>query len=384
MKITHVNVRIMHVPGPGGHSPRRNWIFVFIKTDVGITGVGEATTEYHEQAVASMIEAHLQPMLIGQDPTRIEFLWQQMQRRFWWRGGVVASSAISGVDQALWDITGKAFNQPVYRLLGGAVRDQVRLYARTDLGLDNFSDEVRAASAEGFSAFKIGYAPMKGVFDDSAQVDVTLHAVEQVRQSAGPDLDLMIDCAGVFSLQSAVRLVDGLKSIPMFFVEEPVNIDTPEELARLRQVFPGVRFATGERLTTRWAYRQWLEQQTVDVIQPDISHCGGISELMKIAHYAEVYNVRVAPHNPYGPVALAAAAHACAAMQNFLILEHCRLRPWFDDVQEIGPYVNNGGVSLDERPGLGVDLNVDVIEQHPYQPLPLSDYRDRWGGVPLL
>lgn len=200
MKITHVNVRIMHVPGPGGHSPRRNWIFVFIKTDVGITGVGEATTEYHEQAVASMIEAHLQPMLIGQDPTRIEFLWQQMQRRFWWRGGVVASSAISGVDQALWDITGKAFKQPVYRLLGGAVRDRVRLYARTDLGLDNFSDEVRAAIAEGFSAFKIGYAPMKGVFDDSAQVDVTLHAVEQVRQSAGPNLDLMIDCAGVFSL----------------------------------------------------------------------------------------------------------------------------------------------------------------------------------------
>ena len=384
MKITGITTRLMGIPGPGGLAPARNWIFVLVETDEGITGIGEATTEYHEQAVVAMIEGHMAELLVGQDPTRVTHLWQQMQRFFWWRNGVVASSAASGIEQALWDITGKAFGQPVFRLLGGAVRDAVRAYARTDLGLPSYADEIRAAVDEGFDAFKAGPGVYVKPYDDEQQVDVSLATFRELRDAAGPDCDLMIDCGGIFSLQAAHRLISGLQDIGMLFVEEPVNMDTPRGLVELRRAFPGVRIAAGERLMTRWGFREWLEQGAVDVIQADISHCGGIGELMRIASCAEVYNVTVAPHNPYGPVALAAATHAAAAMPNFLILEHCRHRPWLDDVQLFGPTVRDGHVHLDDRPGLGVELDWDYVDQHPYQPLDLRTFHDRGGALPLI
>jgi len=384
MKITRITTRTMGVPGPGRHAPRRNWVFVFVETDAGITGIGEATTEWHEHAVAQMIEQHMGPALVGHDPTRIEQAWQILHRGFWWRTGVVAASTISGIDQALWDITGKAYKLPVYKLLGGAVRDRVRLYARMDLGLASIPEEARAAVSEGFDAFKTSYGPPTEPFDDAAQVEVAVREARLVREAVGPGVDLMIDCGGLFTQQSAMALLAGLRPLNLLFVEEPVNADTPRGLVELRRANPDMRIAAGERLCTRWAFRDWLEQGAVDVIQADISHCGGISELMKIAHYAEVYNIRIAPHNPYGPVALAAAAHSCAAMPNFLVLEHCRLRPWFDQVQKFGPLIRQGCVALDDRPGLGVELDLAVVERHPYQPLPLRTFQDRWGAVPLV
>lgn len=385
MKITRISTRIMGVPGPGGpHAPRRNWIFVFVETDAGITGLGEATTEWHEHAVAQMIEQHMGPVLIGRDPTRVEEATQFLLRSTWWRHGVVAASAISGIDQALWDITGKTYKVPVYKLLGGAVRQRVRLYARMDLGLPSVPDEARAAADEGFDAFKVGYGQPTEPFDDAAQVLRALGEAREVREALGPQVALMMDCGGLFTQQSAMALLAGLRPLNMLFVEEPVNADTPRGLVELRRANPDMRIAAGERVCTRWGFREWLEQGAVDVIQADISHCGGISELMKIAHCAEVYNVRLAPHNPYGPVALAASAHACAAMANFLILEHCRLRPWFDQVQRLGPTIRHGCVELDDRPGLGVELNLDVIERHPYLAMPLRTFQDRWGAIPLV
>jgi len=386
VKITKITTHLMGIPSPGGISPSRNWIFVRVETDEGIVGVGEATTEYHEKAVVAMIEDHFAPLLVGQDPTQVTRLWQQMQRFFWWRGGVVASSAASGIEQALWDVTGKAYGQPVYKLLGGAVRDQVRLYARWDLGLATPGDEAQAAVAEGFGAFKFGpraYASGKP-FDEESAVDDTLSTARQVREAAGPNCDLMVDCAGIFSKQAAHRLIDGLRDVKTLFVEEPVNADTPQGLIELRRSFPDIRIAAGERLVTRWQFREWLEQGAVDVIQADISHCGGIGELLRIASYAETYGVQVAPHNPYGPVALAAAVQASAAMPNFLILEHCRLRPWFDDVQVFGPEVKNGRVLLSDRPGLGIELDWDLVKKHPYQRLPLRTFADQDGGLPMI
>jgi galactonate dehydratase len=194
----------------------------------------------------------------------------------------------------------------------------------------------------------------------------------------------MIDCQGAFSLQAAHRLVEGLKEVRMLFVEEPVNMDTPRSLVALRRAFPGVRIAAGERLMTRWMVREWLEVGAVDVLQVDISHTGGIGELLRIAACAEVYNVQVAPHNPYGPVALAASLHASAAMPNFLILEHCRHRPWFDEVQKHGPKVEAGCVQLTDRPGLGVELDWDYVLKHPYQRLKLRGLVDDYGGMPLI
>jgi galactonate dehydratase len=384
MKITSINTHLMGIAGPGGHAPSRNWIFVEVQTDEGISGIGEATTEYHEHAVVAMIEQHIAPLLVGQDPTRVTHAWQQMQRLFWWRGGVVASSAASGIEQALWDITGKAYGQPVYKLLGGAVRDRVRLYARHDLGLPSDADEARAAVEEGFDAFKFGPGTYVNPYDDEKQVDAALAVARTIRDAAGPDCDLMIDCGGIFSPPAAHRLIDGLRELRMLFVEEPVNMDTPRGLIELRRAFPDVRIAAGERQVTRWQFREWLEQGAVDVIQADISHCGGIGELLRIASHAEVYNVQVAPHNPYGPVALAAAAHACLCMPNFMILEHCRHRPWFDEVQVFGPIVCDGRVTFSDRPGLGIELDWDYVKKHPCRRLPLRTFTDHDGGLPLV
>jgi len=384
MKVTEITAHLMGVPGPGGLAPSRNWIFVRVETDEGVTGVGEATTEYHEHAVVAMIEQHLAPLLIGQDPTRVHAAWQQMQRFFWWRGGVVASSAASGVEQALWDIAGKAYGQPVYKLLGSAVRDRVRVYARTDLGLASYADEARAAVEEGFDAFKFGPGRYVEPYDDERQVDVALSTAQEIREATGPACDLIIDCGGIFSPQAAHRLIAGLRDVRMLFVEEPVNADTPRGLIELRRAFPDVRIAAGERLVTRWQFREWLEQGAVDVVQPDVSHCGGIGELLRIASYAEVHNVQVAPHNPYGPVALAASVHACACMPNFLILEHCRHRPWFDEVQVFGPTVEDGRVTPSDRPGLGVELDWAYVQKRPYQRLPLRTFTDGDGGMPSV
>ena len=374
----------MHAPSPGGHAPSRNWIFVCVETDEGIAGTGEATTENHEKAVVAMIEDHFAPLLIGQDPTRVHYLWQQMHRLFWWRGGVLATSAASGIEQALWDVTGKAVGLPVYKLLGGAVRDHVRLYARMDLGLPTHADEIHAAIEEGYDAFKDGPGIQSQPFDDRKLAENTLSLMRELREAGGSACDLMCECSGIFSRKSAYRLIEGLQELNPLFVEEPTNADVPEGLVELRRAFPGIRMAAGERLATRWQFRQWFEKGAVDVAQPDVSHCGGIGELLRIANYAEIHGIQIAPHGPYGPVALAAASHACAAMPNFLILEHCRLRPWFDEVQKFGPKIENGRVLLPDRPGLGVELDWDYVEKHPYKRLSPEIISDRDGGLPMI
>ena len=264
------------------------------------------------------------------------------------------------------------------------MRDRVRVYARSDLGLAGDAEEARTAVEEGFDAFKFGSGNYVVPFDDEKQVDVALAACQGIRDAAGPDCDLMIDCGGIYSQQAAHRLIAGLRKIGMLFVEEPVNADTPAGLVALRQAFPEIRIAAGERLVTRWGFRQWLEQGAVDVIQADISHCGGIGELLRIAAYAEVYNVQMAPHNPYGPVALAANLQACASMPNFMILEHCRHRPWLDEVQVEGHVVRGGHIELSDRPGLGIELDWDYVKRHPYQPLPLRTFSDPSGGLPMV
>lgn len=373
----------MGVRGKGA-APLRNWIFIKVDTDEGITGVGEATTEYHESAVVAMAENHFGPLLIGEDPTKVHRAWQKMQRLFWWRGGVVASSAASGIEQALWDITGKAYDQPVHKLLGGAVRDRIRLYARGDLGLSSWKAESEAAVKEGFSAFKFGQRKLVNPFDEEEQVEVALSNAREIQGAVGPDCDLIVDCAGLFSRTAAHRLIEGLKATRIFFIEEPVNADTPQGLVELRSAFPNVPIAGGERVMTRWGFRDWLERGAVDIIQPDVAHCGGIGELLRIASYAEVYGVPLAPHNPYGPVATAASVHCCALIQNFLILEHCRVRPCFDRVQKFGPEIKNGCALLPDRPGLGIELDWDYVRQHPYEPIGPNVPIDRYGGFPSI
>ena len=392
MKITDIIAHVMEIPDPDGHTPRRNWIFVEIRTDEGLTGIGEATTEYTELAVKAQIETELKPRLLGMNPLEIGRIWTLGFRHFWWRMGVVHTSAMSGIDQALWDLKGKAAGLPVYELLGGRVRDRVRLYARVrDVFAEGEAtleeDILQAVEKEGFDAFKSGFGALTQPFDEIEQVNRAVDDYRRMRDAAGPDVALMCDAAGVYSPTAAARLIEGLREVDIYFVEEPTNQDTVNPTLQLKRAYPDVKIAVGERLFTRWAFREWFESQAIDVCQADICHTGGISELMKIAHYAEVYGILIAPHNPYGPVALAAAAHAAAAMPNFTLLEHCRLRPWFEDVQKVAVPIVRGYVDLDElgkRPGLGVELDMEMIKNRPHRPLASNPFVMKDGSSPLV
>lgn len=356
----------MSVPRPDGPGACRNWLFVEVETDAGLTGLGEATTEYHELAVKAQIEAELRPRLLGMNPAEIERIWQMGYREFWWRRGVVHTSAFSGVDMALWDIAGKAAGLPVFQLLGGKVRETVRLYIRYGpefYGVDRDTAAHRCR-AMGFDAFKHGWGTPTRPYDGDRQVEVSIAENARFRELLGPEVALMVDAAGMFSPQQAHRLLEQLRPLRPLFVEEPTAQDTVEPTLRLKRSFPDVLLALGERMMTRWDFRPWFEPQAIDVCQADICHTGGISELVKIAHFAEIYGIQMAPHNPYGPVALAACAHACAAMQNFLILEYCPIQPWFDQVQALKVPVHQGRVDMNElgrRPGLGVELDREIV-----------------------
>lgn len=386
MKITDIRTHVMGVPGPDQRTVRRNWVFVEVRTDAGLVGVGEATTEYHELAVAAQIQSELRPRLLGLDPTDIERIWQMGYRDFWWRRGVVQTSALSGIDQALWDLAGKAAGLPVYKLLGGKVRERVRLYARPDFAAGTAAAAAAQAVSEGFTAFKAGQDQIPVPFDPLALAELEIASFAQIRAAVGPGVDLMIDCGGLFTPQAAHRLIAGLESVGMLFVEEPLEQGQIDPYVQLKRDFPALAIAAGERWMTRWDCRPWFERQAVDVCQVDVSHTGGISELMRIAALAELYGIRMAPHNPYGPVALAAAAHAAAAMPNFLVLEHCRLRPWFAQVQREPLPIRASCIQvadLEARPGLGVELDWELIDSHPHQPLAGRVPRTADGGRPL-
>ena len=389
MKIIDVRCTVVAVPRPGGGA-HRNWIFIHVDTDEGLQGVGEATTEYHELAIKAHVESELKPRLLGLDPTDIERVWQLGYRQFWWRRGVVHTSAMSGIDQALWDIAGKAAGLPVFKLLGGKVRERVRCYIRSGPEFHGVAleDAARRARELGFDAFKHGFGTVTRPFDALRQAEVAVAELRRLRAVLGDDTALMIDAAGMFDPPAAYRLLQGLEPLAPLFVEEPTNQDTVAPTARLKRSFPGVRIAAGERMVSRWDFRPWFEQQAIDVCQADICHVGGISELMRIAHYAEVYGIVMAPHNPYGPVALAAAAQVAATIQNFLILEHCPLQPWFERLQRVPLPVTGGHIEVDElarRPGLGVELDEAALAAlSGHTPLDALHYETRDGGTPMI
>ena len=278
MKITDVRCTVVAVPRPGGGA-HRNWIFIHVDTDEGLQGVGEATTEYHELAIKAHVESELRPRLLGLDPTDIERVWQLGYREFWWRRGVVHTSAMSGIDQALWDIAGKAAGLPVFKLLGGKVRERVRCYIRSGPEFHGVAleDAARRAREMGFDAFKHGFGTVTRPFDALRQAEVAVAELRRLREVLGDDTALMIDAAGMFDPPAAQRLVEGLEPLALLFVEEPTNQDTVAPTARLKRSFPGVRIAVGERMVSRWDFRPWFEQQAIDVCQADICHVGGIS-----------------------------------------------------------------------------------------------------------
>jgi galactonate dehydratase len=346
----------------------RNWVFVKVLTDAGLHGWGEATLEGKEQTVAACVE-ELGRSLIGQDPTAVEHHWQVLYRHGFWRGGVVLNSALAALDQALWDLRGKAWGVPVYRLLGGPTRDRIRLY--THVGIydpDRMEEDARRDVADGFTALKTGAWARDAALPESEQVARFAERVGRLRGLVGPSVDLMIDNHGRSRPAAALRLMDALAPFGLLWLEEPTPPDDLEALARLRAAGPRMDLATGERLYSKWEYAPLLERRLVDVVQPDLCHAGGITECKKIAAMAEAYYVLVAPHSPQGPVSTAASAHLGMAIPNFHVLEFVRSQPYRDRVLREAWAVEEGHLRVPDRPGLGVELDEEALAGSPMRP----------------
>ena len=355
----------------------RNWVFVKVETDVpGLYGWGEATMEWKTRAVVGCVE-DFKPMLLGRDPTRVEFLWQIMYRHSFFRLGAIGSTAMSGIEQACWDIVGKSLGVPVHNLLGGRVRDKVRMYTHLGGGEMEAVYETFDAGLLIERAAKVveaGYTALKVVCVPYSQALMGLPAVRhfasimaKLRDAVGDQVDIMVDFHGRTTTGQAIEYIRAIEDLRPLFCEEPVAPEQPDALLEVRRSVR-VPIATGERLATRWDFRRVCELQACHVLQPDLSHCGGLFEARKIASMGETYLMGIAPHNPNGPVANVVALHFDLVTPNFLIQEDMLGDvPWrFDVVQTKLRSEPGYWLPLDE-PGLGVDINEAEAARHPFE-----------------
>lgn len=357
MKIQQVNVYYV----------RPRWGFVEIVTDSGLTGWGEAVLEGHARAVLSCVE-EMRDYLIGADPARIEDLWTVLYRAGFYRGGGVLMSAIAGIDQALWDIKGKTFGVPVYQLLGGACRDRVRVYSW--VGGDRPSDVGAAAKErmdEGFTAVKMNATEELQMIDSYDKIDAVLERVAAIRESCGKHFGIAIDFHGRVHKPMAKVLAKKLEEFDPMFLEEPVLCENMEYFPEIAAAC-NIPIATGERLFTKYDFKRLLRTGGVDIIQPDLSHAGGLTEVRKIAAMAEACDVALAPHCPLGPIALAACLNIDAVCYNAVIQEQS-MGIHYNVGRSVLDYVQNredftftqGFAQLPQRPGLGVEVNRELV-----------------------
>lgn len=349
---------------------RTNLVFVEVRTDAGVSGVGEASLEGKTEAVVGAIN-DVAEYLIGKDPTLIEHHWQTIYRHSFWRGGVVIGSALSGIEQALWDILGQALGVPVYELLGGRVRDKVRLYANGPRGdtPEAVAESCGALVEAGWGALKL--APFEAVGGVAGQpaLRAARRQMELIRDAVGPDVDVLIDCHGRLSPTSAVQMADALEEFDIFFFEEPVLPEDPRAMAEVAAAI-AIPVATGERLFTKWGFREILALGAAHVLQPDLAHCGGIWEGRKIAAAAEVSAVAVAPHNPYSWLLTMVSLQLDFATPNFLIQEFLVDHPPAVEALFARPFtwLPGGWVEPPTAPGLGVELDWGAIRAHEQLP----------------
>ncbi len=347
------------------------WTFLKLHTNHGVVGLGEPVVESRGWTVMTAVE-ELEPYLIGKDPRRVQHHWQAIYRHAFYRGGPVLTSALSGIDQALWDIKGKALGIPVYEFFGGPTRDRVRVYshARTP-------EQVKADFARGFRAFKTGVAkerPFRAVETPKA-IAHAADAFAALREAAGDDADVAIDFHGAIPPQAAKVLIKAIEQYQPMFVEEPCQAQNHQIMADIaRSTY--IPIATGERVFTKWGFREVLETGAASILQPDLSHAGGISEVRLIAAMGEAYYAQMAPHNPLGPISLAAGVHLAASIPNFLCQEQVSLGEGY--LKQ--PFtVKDGYLDLPTGPGLGIELDEEyVLSQlnHDYRPAEVYDADD--------
>lgn len=329
------------------------WLFLKVHTNAGIVGLGEPITEGRALTCAEAVK-EIEPYLIGKDPRRVVHHWQAIYKHAFYRGGPILTSALSGIDQALWDIKGKALGVPVYELLGGPTRDRVRVYAHGDR-----PDQLKEGVAKGFTAFKTGPAKKRPAryIETPAAVQYAAEQFAELRRAVGDDVDIGIDFHGAISPATAKLLIKALEPYQPMFVEEPVNCQEHDVMAEIaRGTF--LPIATGERVFTKWGFREVLEKKAATVLQPDLCHAGGITEVRLIAGMAEAFYATIAPHNPLGPISLAAGVQIAASIPNFLCQEQVSLGEGY--IKK--PFtVRNGYLDLPTGPGLGIELDENAL-----------------------
>lgn len=344
---------------------RPRWLFVRIETDTGVVGWGEPIVEGRASSVAAVVD-ELSEYLIGQDSGSIEHHWQVLTKAGFYRGGPVLSSAVAGIDQALWDIAGKACGLPVHRLLGGPVRDKVRTYCW--IGGDRPDELVEQALAKreaGYTAVKMNASAELLVIDTAAKTEAIVERVASVREKLGPDFDIAVDFHGRLSPAMSRRVLPRLEPLLPLFVEEPLVPELTSQIGSIAAA-TSIPIAIGERLYSRWDFKDILGSG-IAVIQPDLSHAGGISEVRRIAAMGEAYGVALAPHCPLGPIALAASLQVDLVSSNFLIQEQSIGIHYNTDAELMDYLVDTsvfdlvgGSIALNDRPGLGIEI--DEIE----------------------
>ncbi len=349
------------------------WLFVKVSTDRGIDGYGEPIVEGRARIVAQAVD-DMAEYLIGKDPRRVEHHWQALYRDGFYRGGPILTSALSGVEQALWDIKGKELGVPVYELLGGRVRDSVLVYAHCEGDeVEDLVESARRRLKEGYRNLKFALSGPAWPVETSSYVDSQIGRVAAVRDAIGPDHGLAVDFHGRVTPAVANVLLPELEQYRLLFAEEPC---LPENVAALADISRRTTtpIAAGERLFTRWQFREVFERRAVAVIQPDLCHAGGIFESRKIAAMAETYYVSVAPHNPLGPISLAACLQLDSCIPNFLVQEVPGLADGSDRGEGLAgnPFVvENGSIPVPTGPGLGIEIDEDLVRRR------LSDGRWR-------
>jgi len=375
MKITKIETHVCH-------ARMRNWIFVKVLTDQpGLFGWGEATLEWHTRGVVGAIE-DIAELLIGEDPTRVEHLWQMMYRQHFWHGhGIIRATAISGIDIALWDILGKVAGLPCSKLWGGPVRDHVRTYCHLgggrmedfyDTPVDNakrFGDLALEAVANGFTAFKSMAVPSTMPIEGLKPVKAAEACVRAMREAVGDGIDIMVDCHARPSPAMGLKFGKALDPYGLYFFEEPCWPESVDGLAMINAALT-TPVATGERVTSLAAFRELFEKRACEICQLDITHCGGLSEARRVAALAESHRIALAPHNPQGPVSTAASLEFGFSQPSYIICETVHEDvPWRQDVVQEGFTVERQGrlVRPNTQPGLGITINEDEVRKHPFQ-----------------
>ncbi len=339
-------------------------VFLKIETDAGITGYGESTIHFFPQAAYGMLQ-DLRPYLIGEDPERIEYLWQSCFRRLFMRGGPVTGAAVSGIDMALWDIKGKALGVPVYQLLGGLAREKVRLYGHcSGHSPEEVAEQAKARADRGITAIRfrgLQKYDAIGLHDHQTAVDQQVEFTAAIREAVGEKVDILVECHGRYDPEWVIQLAERVKPYHPFFIEDPIRHENPDAMALVRDKVD-LPLAAGERYHSKWEFRELINNHYVNYVRPDICHCGGITEMRKIAAMAETNYIHVVPHNNAGPLGTAASMHVSLALANVVLLEG----PWSNrdrtrtDIVSPFPSIEEGYALPLDAPGLGIEFDEAV------------------------